>query len=220
VHRLRVASPLRLLVGPVVLVLVFAVLRDVPPAADCGDGGASAAVLSDYRAAALPMVLAAAALTLAVWLGALRLSRGARHAGLSIPFVAAVAGLVVAWPLLAHEPDNRVVEAFVAGIAAAALTLAAGRAAIGRGWSWSSLGAVLMVAALLALPSLAVVFLAVFFPGVAAAVVAAIATFGLWRAVASQSAPAFANVAAFVAVVVLPLAYLVILTRGDQPVLC
>jgi hypothetical protein len=110
--------------------------------------------------------------------------------------------------------------------------LRAGRHHAGRGWTRRSTptrrgsrrprGSAQdrLVAALLALPSLAVVFLAVFFPGVAAAVVAAIATFGLWRAVASQSAPAFANVAAFVAVVVLPLAYLVILTRGDQPVLC
>ncbi len=218
-------GPWVLLLVPLTFVLVYAG-RDIPAPSECWGSGSSPDEVARYRRGSYALFVAAEALVLGVYVGALRAARigGSRPAAWTVPLLAAGLGVAVAWVLERRSTGGIAPLLPPAAVVAAVAALLLGWLASAT-YLWALAAAAALVAVVALYPTFIAAFVAAHLP-VPFAVVTALAAVGATGTAAvrlrgeQNGLGSLAAAAAFIVLVALPLALLIVRTRGDQPVFC
>ncbi len=161
----RLVGPWALILPPVAFLVVYGLLRDVPPTAGCDEGSPDKAQVDAYRAGAHALFAIGEVLAIAVYLAALRAAAAVGGGGTArtAPVVAACAGIAAA-AALGPSVEIGLGGALVVGTVAAMLAVVLLLRVAGRTWSWPLLLATLALVVLLAASA---------FPGAATAALTA-----------------------------------------------
>ncbi len=213
--------------GPLALLIVYGLVRDVPPSWNCGDDPPPDSVLDRYRAGAWWLIAGAELLAVSIYLVALSGARGSTSRAIDFTIsLAAGASVGLATVIVSSERADHLMAGLVPGLAVGLLVWGVLRAIASRPPSWAAaFQAVLILFG--ALPLAYVGALVVVFAKatvlVSVGVMFALALAFLLSRLSRQGGsawPRIAMTAVSFAVVVVPAAGLMVLSRGHGPLAC